>query len=100
MHRDYQLSVFDLKTESKNNVFSSSASYGKKSIFRFEYSFIWKLHPSPGDIVKKTEGGPKLYHIENNLVLALLLSHHYMGHFCMQHSLYVLIWWMNWTFQN
>jgi len=60
----------DLKTESNINAFSSSVGWGKNSILRFIYSFIWKLHSSPGDIVKKTQGGPKLYHIENNLVLA------------------------------
>ncbi len=34
-----------------------------------------------GDIVKKTEGGPKLYHIENNLVLASFAASSLYGMF-------------------
>jgi hypothetical protein len=39
------------------------------------------MHSSPGDIVKKTEGGPKLYHIENNLVLASFAASSLYGMF-------------------
>jgi hypothetical protein len=72
---------FDLKTESNINVFSSSVGWGKNSIFRFKYSFNRKLHSSPGNIVKKTEGGHKLYHIENNLVLASFAASSLYGMF-------------------
>jgi hypothetical protein len=72
---------FDLKRETKINVFSSSVSWGKNSVFRFKYSSIQKLHLPPGDIVKKTEGGPKLYRIENNLVIASVAASSLYGTF-------------------
>jgi hypothetical protein len=62
--------ILNLKKESKIKASSSSVGCGRRSILRFTYNFIQKLHLLPGDIVKKTEGGPKLYHMENNLVLA------------------------------
>jgi len=37
----------------------------------FEKSLILKLHSSPGEIIKKkTDGGPKDIHMENNFALA------------------------------
>jgi hypothetical protein len=68
----------DLKPESDINKFSSVVGCGRSSILRLKYSFIHKLHSSPGDIVKKTEGGPKL---ENNLVLASLAASSLYGIF-------------------
>jgi len=43
---------------------------GNITILWFKKSLILKLHSSPGDIVKKTDGGPKEYHMENNFALA------------------------------
>jgi hypothetical protein len=62
--------ILSCTTKSDINTFSSVVGCGRSSILRFKYNLIRKLHSSPGDIVKKTDGGPKLYHMENNLVLA------------------------------
>jgi hypothetical protein len=52
-------------------MYSQHLSAGVKIPFSdLNIGFILKLHSFPGDIVKMTESGPKLYHIENNLVLA------------------------------
>jgi hypothetical protein len=47
---------------------------GKITILWFKKSLILKLHSSPGEIIKKTEGGPKEYHMENNFALASLAA--------------------------
>jgi hypothetical protein len=38
-------------------------------MFWFMKSLILKLHSSPGEIVKKNAGGPKVYHTENSFAL-------------------------------
>ena len=66
------LSILNLDRKWKSAIrsLSSLVGCGNMSIFKFKYSLIRKLHSSPGEIVKKTAGGPKVYHIENNLALA------------------------------
>jgi hypothetical protein len=43
---------------------------GNITILWFKKGLTLKLHSSPGKIVKKTDGCPKEYHMENNFALA------------------------------
>jgi hypothetical protein len=43
---------------------------GNNTILWFVKSLTLKLHSSPGEMVKNTDGGPKEYHMENSFALA------------------------------
>jgi hypothetical protein len=57
---------------------------GSNCILRLTHSLIRKLHSSPGDIVKKTAGGPNEYHMEKSFARASLADSSQCGRFLQQ----------------
>ncbi len=64
----------DINRRSAMHSFGSMFVCGKITILWFKKSLVLKLHSSPGEIIKKAEGGPKEYQMENNFPLASLAA--------------------------